>query len=231
LPTTAEQKALYYVLDYMLTSGLHWMRHRVGLAEEPYKVANGKYDAITANELSTLLLHGNLKASFEDTKVIFFEPPPKEIGSVAALWCRWNYEAHLKLPRCGFYFGIWSSERAFPLPNGNAANDLHVAFIGYRFETPEDGTNHNFYHAQPCRSMGRKDDEIEVSLPVSSRMPTWPLGATSALELLLCLVASLYGMDGLRELRNDLFQEPSLRTNPELKAAMLNVLSLGFDMA
>ena len=65
----------------------------------------------------------------------------------------------------------------------------------------EAGTNHNYYHAQPCRSTGQKDDEVEMALPISYRMPTWPIAATCALELLLCFVASMYGMNGLRQLK------------------------------
>lgn len=223
---TEEQKVIYRVLERLRESGDDWLRYRAKSAEEPYKVARGRYSAVSQNDLLNALVHGGLKGQLDHTQVIFFEPPAKEVGSVAALWCRWDYETDL--PRCGFYFGLWSSELAFPAPKITDYPQKHVAFIGYRFETPEDGDNHNFYHAQPCRSMGRKDDEVEVSLPVSSRMPTWPIAASNALELLLCLVAALYGLEGLREVRNKLYQDVKLRTNAELRNALVAVLSLGY---
>jgi hypothetical protein len=227
---TVEQKALHQVLERLRKSGEDWLRHRAKSAEKPHKVALGRYSALSESDLINALMHGGLKGEFDTTKVIFFEPPPKEVGSVAALWCRWDY-GH-ELPRCGFYFGLWSSETAFPAPKDGNQAEKHVAFIGYRFETPEDGTNHNFYHAQPCRSMGRKDDEVEVALPVSSRMPTWPIAAANALELLLCLVAALYGLDGVRDVRIKLFQDVKLRANGDLRKALDTaidkVLSLGY---
>lgn len=226
---TEEQKVLHHVLERLRKSGDDWLRFRASAADAPYKVALGRYTAVSQNDLLNRLVHSGLKGQLDETKVIFFEPPPKEAGSVAALWCRWDYDR--ELPRCGFYFGLWSSERPFPTPKDGADEAKHVAFIGYRFETPEDGDNHNFYHAQPCRSMGRKDDEVEVALPVSSRMPTWPIAASSALELLLCLLAALYGLEGLRKVRNKLYEDVDLRKNAELKNALTSVLALGYPKA
>ncbi|CAO3417860.1 hypothetical protein [Azospirillum doebereinerae] len=170
-------------------------------------------------------MHGGKKGSFDEARVIYLKPPVKEDTAVAALWCRWDYEK--PLPRCGFYFGLWSAQSAFPKPAEDAGVvERHVAFTGYRFETPEEDDNHNYYHAQPCRSMGRKDDEIDVALPVSNRIPTWPIAAAGALELLLCLVTSLYGMKGLRELRDKLHEDAKARQNKLLIAALKSVAAL-----
>jgi len=187
-------------------------------------MAQRRYDALEGNELATLLLHGVHVGQFEDTKVIFLQPPAKEDAAVAALWCRWDYEK--VLPKCGFYFGLWSPQPEFPRPAEGEQVNHHVAFIGYRFETPEEDDNHNYYHAQPCRSMGRKDDEIEIALPVSNRMPTWPIAADGPLELLLCLVTAIYGMKGLRELRDALNEDARARQSKPLKGALASVLDL-----
>jgi hypothetical protein len=177
-----------------------------------------------------MLMHGALKGGFEETKVIYLLPPAKEDAAVAAIWCRWDYEKDL--PRCGYYFGLWSPQPPFPAPSDRRrADDHHIAFVGYRFETPEDDKNHNYYHAQPCRSMGRKDDEIECALPVSNRAPTWPVAARSALELLLCLVTALYGMDGLRRLKVSLDEDVSARQNRQLSIALAAVLDLSWPKA
>jgi hypothetical protein len=225
LATTDEQKAIWFVLEALRVRGTEWLRRRDDKAAQAVRVAQGKYDALTQNELSTLLLHGGPAGKFDYTKVIFLSPPAKEDTAVAALWCRWDYEKDM--PQCGFYFGLWSAQPAFPTPPEDKRTERHIGFIGYRFETPEEGDNHNYYHAQPCRSMGRKDDEIEVALPVSNRMPTWPVAANGALELLLCLVTAIYGMKGLRMLQTDLNEDPAARKNDLLSTALKTVLALG----
>lgn len=225
MPTTDEQKALFHVLRALRVEGDTWLRHEAPKANRAVKLAKAKFEAVDENELSTLLMHGGPKGSFDDAKVVYLLPPPKEDAAVAAIWCRWDYDR--ALPRCGYYFGMWSPQRPFPRPEV-ANEDRHIAFVGYRFETPEDDENHNYYHAQPCRSMGRKDDEIESALPISNRMPTWPVAATSALELLLCLVTAIYGMDGTRRLRDALNEDVAARKNILLSSALSAVLGLGY---
>lgn len=229
MATTDEQKAICYVLERLRVDGDAWLRHGAINAEKSLRAAK-RYEALERGDLATLLMHGGKKGSFDETRVIYLKPPAKEDTAVAALWCRWDYEK--PLPRCGFYFGLWSAQPAFPKPTeGVGAAERHIAFIGYRFETPEEDDNHNYYHAQPCRSMGRKDDEIDVALPISYRMPTWPIAATGALELLLCLVTSLYGMKGLRELYDKLLEDAKARQNKLLLAAFKSVMGLSCSPA
>lgn len=213
------------MLEALRSQGDAWLRRQAPKAANAVTTAKRRYDALEGGELSTLLLHGTHVGQFDDTKVIFLPPPAKEDAAVAALWCRWDYDK--PLAKCGFYFGIWSPQPQFPKPPDGGQAGQHVAFVGYRFETPEEDDNHNYYHAQPCRSMGRKDDEIEIALPVSNRMPTWPVAADGALELLLCLVTAVYGMKGLRELRDTLNQDARARQSQPLTGAFSSVLGLG----
>ncbi|AWN35215.1 hypothetical protein [Methylobacterium radiodurans] len=134
---------------------------------------------------------------------------------------RYRWDCAGASPTFDFYYGLWSAQAVFPKTEDAPRKKRHTAFVGYRFETPEEGDNHNYYHAQPCRSMGRKDDEIEVALPISNRAPTWPLAADGGLELLLCLVTALYGMDGLVALRGTLMEDPAARR--------IEILRTGFD--
>jgi hypothetical protein len=226
LPTTDEQKAICRVLNALHAQGANWVRRAPKNNVKALRTAQGKFSTIAVAELETLLMHATARGSFDATKVVFIEPPPKEGDAVAALWCRWDYEQ--TPPRCGFYLGVWSLQPPFPKPPGGASAGQHVAFVGYRFETPEAGTNHNYYHAQPCRSMGYKGDEIESALPISYRMPTWPIAATCALELLLCFVASMYGFDGLRKLRDALNDDVAARGNQLLQSALKTILALGW---
>lgn len=220
-----EQKALLFILRILWTEGDDWTRYkRTGAAAIAAKSAERKFDAVEATELDNYFLYKGKIGEFEENKVIFVKPPAKDPSAVAGIWCRWNFDK--TLPRCGFYYGLWSAQPAFPAP---AADDgvRHPAFVGYRFETPEDGDNHNFYHAQPCSSMGARDDPIEHRLPISARDPTWPLAADSALELLLCVVTSLYGFKGLRELQDTINQDATLRQNTLIKSALDKLLALG----
>ena len=115
--------------------------------------------------------------------------PRREHSAVTAVWCQWDFNADV--PKCGFYFGIWSEQDALP----NPVDGKFTAFWGFRYETPEEGHNHDYYHAQPCQSMGNRE-VVAHAVPVSTRYPTFPLAATSSLELLLCFFVSIYAMDG-----------------------------------
>lgn len=219
-----EQKALWYVLRLLRSDGDDWQRHRQPQAATPAaRVAQGKFTALQEYELTSHLIHRGKTGQFEENQVIFLVPPGKDRSAVAGVWCRWDYEK--TPPRCGFYYGMWSAQPPFPKTDP-PTEARHIGFVGYRFETPEDGDNHNFYHAQPCRSMGDKDDPIEHAIPISQRDPTWPLAARNALELLLCLVTSLYGMKGLVELQNRVLDDPELRKNALITEALTTVLGL-----
>ena len=74
--------------------------------------------------------------------------------------------------------------------------------------------------------MGAKDDPIDHALPVSQRDPTWPLAAKTALELLLCLVTSLYGMKGVVALQDKALEDVALRGNGVITEALKAILGL-----
>lgn len=186
---TAEQQAIFVVLRQLLID-----RPARPLYDTVLRVARTQFSPLGRYELDPL--EYQTTGQFPVGRVIYMEPPSREKSAVAALWCRWDFNADL--PRCGFYFGIWSAQRGFPNPN---SGHKHPAFTGFRYETPEDGDNHDYYHAQPCRSMGG-DEEVRCALPISPRVPTFPLAAQSSLELLLCLVTSVYGMAGLKKLQS-----------------------------
>ena len=103
---------------------------------------------------------------------------------MAAIWCKWR--SHGVRLDCWFHIGLW-------LDDGR--------FIAFRFEPPEQGDNHNYYHSQPCRSMGWEGMPEYEAMQVPERNPTWPLPAESSLDLLLCLVVSIQGMIGLGNLK------------------------------
>ncbi len=121
---------------------------------------------------------------------------------MAALWCDWRSRGARMDYR--FFLGIW-------LGNGQ--------FIAFRFEPPERGDNHNYYHSQPCQNMGWKGTPEYDAMQVPVSNPTWPLPAESSLDLLLCLVVSIRGMIGLRELRQRIDRGGIARRNKLLARA------------
>ena len=207
-----EQKAIFSVLQVLLEDGKKSTRTEPRPAEHTPAVARQQFTALNVYDLKRFCYER--RGRFPDRKVIYLESPPRAKSAVTAMWCRWDFNA---VPsRCGYYFGVWSKQETFP---NQGDGRKYPAFLGFRYETPECGDNHDYYHAQPCRSMG-DGVSIQYALPTSERYPTFPLAAQSSLELLLCLVASIYGMRGLRELQDAVSVLPSMRGNHILLASL-----------
>lgn len=196
--------AIHSVLSLLLNDGSDWVRFGKEATTSVLDVARGQCTPIKKSELDPML--HKTAGRLPKGSAIYLRPPPKEESAVAAVWCRWDFNTPTS--SCGFYYGNWSQQQA------SGRDD--VAFWGFRYETPEMGDNHHYYHAQPCRSMGYDRSPVRGSLPISDRYPTFPLLAKSSLELLLCLVISIYGISGLRKLESDLAAEYSSRRNKRL---------------
>ena len=215
-----EHKAIHSVLRLLLIDGEDWTRYGGGVNSVALRNAQGKFTPLKEKELENCLLHKS-KGELPEDRVIYIKPPSREKSAVAAIWCRWDFNEELS--RCGFYFGIWSEQEAFPNPGDGRK---YTAFIGFRYETPEDGCNHDYYHAQPCRSMVYRDrSQVVHSLPISVRYPTFPLAAKSSLDLLLCLVTSIYGMNGLKKLKYKVSDSSSMRQNELLLRSLEKVVN------
>ena len=191
-----ERRAIRDVLKALLLEGEQWIR------EQPSAGAprsNSRFTGLKQRQLDSYLhrRHG----AFGPGEVIRVKPPPRE-AHMAALWCKWRFDG--TRVGCWFYLGIW-------LDGGQ--------FIAFRFEPPEQGDNHDYYHCQPCRTMGWKGAPEYNALPVPERNPTWPLAASSSLDLLLCLVVSIQGMIGLRTLKQRIDKQGMPRRNKRLTAA------------
>ena len=177
-----QQRAIRTVLAKLLSEGEDWLR-----AQRPdgegLEVAN-VFAPLRQPQLDSYL-NFKPRGEFKPGEGIRVKPPARE-SVAAALRCKWNFER--QRATCCFHLGVW-------------LRDGH--FIGFRFEPPEEvGDNHNYYHSQPCRTMG-DDKPISRALKVPERNPTWPLPATSSLDLLLCLVLSIHGMEGLRTMKEE----------------------------
>ena len=197
-----ERKAIRDVLMTMLLDGEEWLEQRPAAPNAGGAVP---FNALTSWQLDSYLLHGP-SGEFKPGEGIRVRPPRRE-AHMAALWCKWRFKGALK--GCWFYVGIW-------LGNGQ--------FIAFRFEPPEQGDNHNYYHSQPCRTMGWEGEPTYDAVPVPTRNPTWPLPARSALDLLLCLVVSIHGMDGLRKLKERIEERSKANQNKVLAKALADMM-------
>lgn len=80
--------------------------------------------------------------------------------------------------------------------------------FGYRFEPPE-GANgpHHFWHAQPTFKIRLPDGDMRELPPAGTgswrptSTPAFPLDASSSADLLVCLMVSLYGLQGAAEMQ------------------------------
>ena len=224
MAATDEQKAILFVLRLLLIEGEDWTRyHRPATGTVIARAAEGKFAALTAWQLENYLLHRGKTGRFDDSEVIYVKPPTSERTAVAAIWCHWDFD--LRLPKCGFYFGIWCDRQGTP-PEDRIASARHTAFLGLRYETPEDGDNHNYYHAQPCRSMAASRTPVAEALPIPDRYPAFPLAATSSVDLLLCLVTSIHGMNGLTGLRTNVLNSETMRGNECLRQSLDRMIRL-----
>lgn len=176
------------MLEALRDGGERWLRE--SRAHDEPALASPLI-AISKTQLQTHLLYHE-SGTFDPDQVIQMKPPFRE-GRRATLRCKWHFEG--QRARCWFYLGIWIKAPS----KRKSSRSIRDRFVGFRFEPPETGDNHNYFHSQPCRTMG-DDKPIAGALKVPVRNPTWPLPATSSLELLICLVLSVHGMAGLSKL-------------------------------
>ena len=193
-----ERKAIRHVLRELLFDGKQWLRE-----QRPKEVpsSNSQFSALNQQQLDSYLRPRG-RGAFEPGKVIQVRPPLHE-ARLSALWCKWDFEG--ERGGCWFYLGIWLSKGQF---------------IAFRFEPPEQGDNHNYYHSQPCRTMGWEGDPTYRAMEMPQRNPTWPLAASSSLDLLLCLVVSIHGMKGLRRLEQLINNQAKALQNKLLVTAL-----------
>lgn len=216
-----EQAALVVLVEALYRRGEEWERREQ--PRRPEKLKSAAFAVLA--QLTRQDVEGYREArpegSFRENYIILLQPPPQDREAIAALWYRWDFNR--PVAHCGFYYGVWSM--VSPLPGTIIAGEGKrvPAFIGYRFETPEIGTNHNYYHSQPCRSMGSRTKDIVNALQVSSKMPIWPLAANNEVELLLCMILSLYGFIGFREIRDAVLTDRRAQRNSALRDALAKV--------
>jgi hypothetical protein len=80
------------------------------------------------------------------------------------------------------------------------------AAIGVRYETPEGIGLHSYFHAQPFKAFAKGPPLPSAPPWLPTSTPTIPLDASTPVQLLVCLVASLYGYTDTAQLVGDVWE-------------------------
>ncbi|MES3057311.1 hypothetical protein O6V14_16895 [Sphingomonas faeni] len=206
----ARRKALTHIWHWLHVYAQGWYedsnKKRKAIDKKLDDALEGKHSIMAWHEVDDLTKSRSVDVLDLQPQVIKIRPPKGDEGAVAALTSTWWREAGRT--HCRIYYGVWSM--VDPL-SGTVCEDGSAGrvpvFWGYRFETPERGSNHAYHHCQPCRSLGPKGTaSVLESIQVSERYPTWPLAAKDEVDLALCLILALYGFDGFELARDWLLQ-------------------------
>ena len=77
--------------------------------------------------------------------------------------------------------------------------NVPYGFFGFRYESPERGTTHNFHHVQPIRGFNKNDTVQKYSCSwMATRFPTFPVVSKDPFELFVIALYSVQGEAALR---------------------------------
>lgn len=202
-----EREAIRLILDSLKDAGLSWYRHaktaEVAMFE---RRISGSFTVFEGGEHHTL--PGKPVGSLPTRKILVMKPSGSEDEEILGLWLRWDFA---------------STPFAFRLFVGQWAKvDGKKTFLAFRFEAPERGDKHDFYHCQPCRNFGDKE-LVPHAAVVSQHFPTIPINASNIVELTVCALMACMGHSSLRKFSRNLMRTPAA-DNTRLKAAFTKVL-------
>lgn len=207
-----EQNAVALIFEQLASEGIEWYRYsnEDGAAFFSTRL-QGTYGLVDRSAVERIRHFRN--SSFGLREIAIIRPPEGHPAPLLAVWLRWNFDA--TPAKCGFYTGLWTRIEA------------DHRFIGFRFETPEEGEQHGFYHCQPCRNLGDRGSPEATAVPISERVPTLALHAENSAELALNIVLSMRGKLGFEQFRRDLFKRsPDASRNPVLLAGFRRLKAL-----
>jgi hypothetical protein len=213
---TEEQRAIALIFEKLYAEGLEWYRK----SSEPGAAhfANSLQAAYSLVDRSRIeQIRWTSRSAFPSRHVAILFPPDRDPEPLLAVWCRWDFD--VEPPRCGFYTGMWIKLR-----------QSHE-FVGFRFESPEEGDQHDFYHCQPCRNLGDRGHPETTAVAISEYVPTLALHADNSAELALNIVLAMRGKQGLEAFRRAIMLEPEARNSEILKQGFRRLKALPRSIA
>lgn len=165
----AEDKGFSYTICSVVTPKLQMVNHDREL-EKLIPSSNG-------NE--------RLTGKF-DRKCIFLKPTDR--GTILFPMLSLSYDFGRSIPIVRLRLGLFLN------------HDSKVKGMGYRLESPEGVGRHHYYHVQLIKGFetGELFPPTETTEWLPDNEPTFPLDAEDSVDLLLCLILSLYGLDEFR---------------------------------
>jgi hypothetical protein len=193
--------AVILILNRLKTEGLEWYRgastEEVGYFESRI---TGNFAVFGGEEIYNI--GRKPKGSFPNKKILVMPPSNREAGAILGLWLYWNFGAEPFEFR--LFLGQWSQV------------DGAKTFIAFRFEAPEIGEEHNYFHCQPCRNFGDKGDNVPNAAIVSQKFPTIPINATNIVELTVCALMAAMGHKKMKAFVKKLLRESAASGNSAL---------------
>ena len=198
-----DRDAVVLILDRLKMQGLGWYRSAkaedVDLFE---RRISGSFSIFNGSEIHTV--GRKPKGSFPAKKILVMPPSGREEEAILGLWLRWDFAA---VPfEFRLFLGQWSLIRGTK------------SFVAFRFEAPEQGEEHNYFHCQPGRDFGDRDEVPNAAL-VSHRFPTIPVNATNIVELTVCALMSAMGHRKVKIFFKKMLTEPASASNTALMEA------------
>jgi len=187
----------------MYTENLIWYRKADQKDVDFFsKRVSSKFSPLDQKEIHTIghKPHGN----FSPKKLLVMQPHSKEVEPALGIWLKWDFRSEPIEFR--LFLGQWS------------IIDKKNTFIAFRFEAPEAGDEHDFFHCQPCRNFGDREDLPEAA-PISKRFPTIPLNASNIVELTLCALMSTMGRKKTRKFMQNLMRDGDSNINSVLRTS------------
>ena len=206
---TEHHDAVVLILDRLKAEGLEWYRSAeaedVALFE---RRISGSFSIFDSGEIHTV--GRKPKGSLPAKKILVMPPAGREKEAILGLWLRWNFEVEPFEFR--LFMGLWSEIGA------------QKTFIAYRFDAPEQGEEHNYYHCQPCRNFGDKEMVPHAAL-VSEHFPTVPINASNIVELTVCALMSSMGHKKMKGFVRKLLRDSASASNAALATAYARCFS------
>jgi hypothetical protein len=197
-----ERDGVRLMLESLKAAGLEWYRTAKTADFNMFqRRSSGNFSIFRTGEHHTL--PNKPEGSLPSKKILLMPPSGSEDEEILGLWLRWNFDADPFAFR--LFIGQW------------ARVEGEKTFIAFRFEAPETGDKHDYFHCQPCRNFGDKED-VPDAARISEHFPTIPINAENIVELTLCALMSCMGhSDAKKFVRNLLTGSAS--DNAPLKAA------------
>lgn len=198
-----QKEAVFQILNQISQQGMDWYRGaKLEQSDLLRSRSSEKYELIDTSELWNI--GSQPSGSFSSKKFLVLEPHTHDKEPFLGIWLRWDFTG--ERPEFSLFLGFWS-----------IVND-EKSFVAFRFEAPEIGSEHDYYHCQPCRNFGDKED-LPEAVAISDRFPTIPLNAGNIVELTVCALMSTLGREKAKAFMLSLLKDSEAGSNEYLVGA------------